>query len=199
MLKTLINNDTTDKESIHSYLPVYETILSPLRESAKRVLEIGIERGGSLKLWNDYFPNAEIMGFDIQEKVPDFLKNYPRIKTFKTNAYDTKLVSELIQKGYYFNVITDDGPHTLESMIFFAKYYSQLLAPGGVLIIEDIPSDTWIQAIYGCVPSHMKPYCKAYDLRQNKGRFDDILFIIQLPKEKERFPDLNYQEIFIER
>ena len=178
MLKQLIDNDKTDKESIHSYLPLYEAKFSHRRDKVKRVLEIGVERGGSLKLWADYFPNAEVWGFDIAERAPEFLKGHPRIKVFKADAYNKALIAELIQKGMYFDVIVDDGPHTLTSMIFAAKYYSQLLAPNGVLCIEDIPDPDWVDAIYGSVPSHFKSFCEAYDLRQEKKRFDDIMFFI---------------------
>ena len=180
-MEKLCDNNTTDKNTVHSYLPVYEHLLTPIQSSVKRVLEVGVERGGSMKMWAEFFPQAEVWGFDIQDKVPEFLKGHPRVKLFKTNAYDKRVVGDLIQKGLYFDVLIDDGPHTLESMIFFAKYYSQLLAPGGVLVIEDIPDPDWIQAIYGCVPQHLKMHCEAYDLRNNKGRWDDIMFVIKLP------------------
>jgi len=180
-LADLVDNTKTDKNTVHSYLPVYETKFAPRRENVKRVLEIGVLGGGSLLLWAKYFPNAEIWGLDILplEKLPDCVKNHPRIKLIHSvNAYDTKLVGQMIQKGLYFDVLIDDGPHTLESQIFFARYYSQLLAPHGVLCIEDIPNPDWKDAIAGCVPQHFKQYMECYDLRNEKGRFDDIMFFI---------------------
>ena len=186
----LINNNLTDKESIHSYVPVYEHKLGPRRDTVKRVLEVGIERGGSLLLWRDYFPKAEVWGFDIQDHLPACLKDQQRIKVFKANAYQKEIVTDLIQKGLYFDVIVDDGPHTLESMCFFAKYYSQLLAPGGVLCIEDIPNPDWLDAISGCVPTHLRPFMEAYDLRTNKGRFDDIMFFINHQQTPQMPPGL---------
>jgi hypothetical protein len=35
-------------------------------------------------------------------------------------------------------MVLDDGPHTLESMIKFIEFYSQILADDGILIIEDV-------------------------------------------------------------
>ena len=32
-----------------------------------KVLEVGVEAGTSLRMWKEYFPNAEIHGFDIDE------------------------------------------------------------------------------------------------------------------------------------
>ena len=41
---------------------------APLKTEPLRVLEIGIERGGSLLMWRDYFPNAQVFGIDITDK-----------------------------------------------------------------------------------------------------------------------------------
>ena len=66
-LVDLVNNNRTDKNTVHSYLPLYENLLSDKKESAKNILEIGIQGGGSIKLWHDYFPNAVIYGADIMQ------------------------------------------------------------------------------------------------------------------------------------
>lgn len=195
-LTQLADPQTTDKGSTHSYLEIYESLFSSRRNTVKRVIEIGVERGGSIKLWAEYFPTAEVVGFDIKLNVTPYNQ---RVKLFQGNAYNTTLVAQLIQKGIYADVIIDDGPHTLESMVFFVKYYSQLLAPGGVLIVEDIPDPLWVQALYGCVPQHLKPYCKAFDIRKNKGRWDDILFVIDLPVQKKKIDGILYDEIFLEK
>ncbi len=48
----------------------------------------------------------------------------------------------------------------------------------GILIIEDVQSYDWIKVLKNEVPEHLKKYIKVYDLRQNKGRYDDIVFSI---------------------
>jgi hypothetical protein len=48
----------------------------------------------------------------------------------------------------------------------------------GILMIEDVQSEGWIDILKENVPDHLKPYVKVYDLRQNKGRYDDIVFTI---------------------
>lgn len=58
-------NDLTDKHTVHAYMDTYESKFAPRRFTAKRVLEIGINHGGSLRMWHDYFPNAEIYAIDI--------------------------------------------------------------------------------------------------------------------------------------
>jgi len=46
----------------HNYTEVYEYFFLPLKYAPIRILEIGIEEGGSLRLWEKYFPNATIFG-----------------------------------------------------------------------------------------------------------------------------------------
>ena len=56
------------KVSIHkweNYFEIYESYFSKFRKRIARVLEIGIQYGGSLKMWKEYFGNAKIFGIDI--------------------------------------------------------------------------------------------------------------------------------------
>jgi hypothetical protein len=72
----------------------------------------------------------------------------------------------------------DDGPHTLESMKTFIKLYSQLMTDDGILIIEDVQEWDWIEILKRETPDDLKKYIVVHDLRKNKNRHDDILFII---------------------
>ena len=71
-LEEIVDNSRTDKNTIHSYLPLYEKLLKNKKETAKNVLEVGIgdfnqgiTNGGSIKLWHDYFINATVHALDI--------------------------------------------------------------------------------------------------------------------------------------
>ena len=72
----------------------------------------------------------------------------------------------------------DDGPHTLQSMIQFIKLYSQIMTDDGILMIEDVQSWDWLDALKNAVPENLKPFIKIYDLRPNKNQYDDIVFTI---------------------
>ena len=77
VLIDLIDNKRTDKNTVHSYLDLYERLFYKKRSSALNILEIGIKDGGSIKLWRDYFSNAHIYGLDCVSinKLWDELKN----------------------------------------------------------------------------------------------------------------------------
>ena len=181
-LVDLVDNSRTDKNTIHSYLDLYQKLLSCKKDTAKNVLEIGIWMGGSIQLWNDFFPNATIYGVDIidREYVWDKIKDNNKIFLYtSTDGYNEKFVnSEFLHKNIQFDFMLDDGPHTFESMVQFIILYSPLMTEDGILIIEDVQSWDWIELLKNVVPENLKQYIKIYDLRENKNRWDDIVFTI---------------------
>jgi hypothetical protein len=191
-LKELVNNLHTDKNTRHSYLDLYQKLLCSKKNTAKNILEIGIgyhsePNGGSIKLWHDYFLNANIYALDIQhiDGIWDEIKNKDRITLLTSiNAYDEAIFKELfLDKNIKFDMMLDDGPHTLESMKQFIKLYSQIIAEDGILMIEDVQSIDWIDELKSVVPENLKKYIQSYDLRANKGRYDDIVFVINKNKK----------------
>jgi cephalosporin hydroxylase len=181
-LYNIINSDKTDKNTVHSYLDLYQQLFSNKQFSAKNILEIGIDRGGSIKLWSDFFINATIYGLDTMniDSVWEEIINIHNIKLYTSyDAYDPNLFNDVfLRSNIKFDVLLDDGPHTLESMILFIKLYSQIMTDDGILIIEDVQSIKWINDLINAVPENLKSYIKYYDLRKNKNRFDDIVFTI---------------------
>ena len=185
----LIDNSLTDKNTSHSYISTYERLFSSKKMFKNNILEIGIgepkqnkENGGSIKLWFDYFPNSTIYGLDIIDisNVNDIIKNNDRIKLFTSiNAYDTTFIENtFVKNDIKFDILIDDGPHTLDSMIFFVTHYLPLLNETGVLVIEDIPDITWINILIQNVPEEYRNFIQIEDLRHVKNRWDDIMFII---------------------
>lgn len=184
-LPEIVDNTKTDKNTSHSYLDLYEKLLNSKKNTAKNVLEIGIWDGGSIKLWHDYFNQATIYGLDITNRIPDIINNNDRIKLYmSTNAYDMMFIkNQLINKDVRFDVIVDDGPHSLDSMVVFLSQYSKLLTEDGILILEDIPSIDWIESLKECVPEHLRCFIEVYDLRHIKNRWDDIVLVINKSKK----------------
>jgi cephalosporin hydroxylase len=181
-LVDLVNNSKTDKNTVHSYLPLYQTLLFKKKETALHVLEVGIYHGGSIKLWSDFFTNANVYGLDIMNinDVCENIKNNEKIKLYTSyDAYNNDLfTNNFLNKNIKFDFMLDDGPHTLESMKQFIKLYSQIMKEDGILIIEDVQSWDWIDILINEVPEHLKQFIKTYDLRENKNRYDDIVFTI---------------------
>lgn len=181
-LVEIVNNLRTDKNTVHSYLPLYQKLLISKKESAKNVLEVGIHLGGSIKLWRDFFTNANVYGIDIinMNNIWEGIKNDEKIILHtSTDAYNRDFfITHFLNKNIKCDFMLDDGPHTLESMKQFIKLYSQIMTDDGILIIEDVQSWNWIDILKNEVPENLKQFIKVYDLRQNKNRYDDIVFTI---------------------
>ena len=187
----LINTNQyyTDKNTAHSYFHIYDKLFTPIRNTAKNILEIGIpaftqKNGGGLLLWKLYFENATIYGVDTlsEDRLYHIVKKEKKIITYtETNAYSQAFVSSLMEQNIKFDVIIDDGPHTLETQCKFIELYTPLLNEHGILVIEDVPDIERIDKFKELTPEHLKPYIQVYDVRHIKNRFDDILFVIALP------------------
>ena len=135
-----------------------------------------------------FFINATIYGLDIINihNIWDDIKN---IKLY--TSYDVynpiNFNNVFLKSNIKFDVLIDDGSHTLESMILFIQLYSQIMTDDGILIIEDVQSINWINDLINAVPENLKSYIKYYDLRKNKDRYDDIVFTIDISNNINEF------------
>lgn len=181
-LVELADNSRTDKNTVHSYLPLYQQLLIHKKETAKNVLEVGVHHGGSIKLWSDFFTNATVHGLDIihiNTVWPEIRNKNNIILHTSCDAYNYDYFNTNFKsKNIQFDFMLDDGPHTLDSMKNFITMYSQLMTDDGILIIEDVQSWDWIKILENTVPEHLQKFVKIYDLRPNKNRYDDIVFTI---------------------
>ena len=127
----------TDKgPSGHDFTEAYEHFFSPLRAEPIRILEIGIDRGGSLLMWRDYFPNAQIFGIDIEDRSD---MDSDRIHTFVADQSSREQLGEFLAKfpGPY-DIILDDGGHSMEQQQVSLGTLFRQVRPGGYYVVEDV-------------------------------------------------------------
>jgi len=137
----------TDKWPHHHYTPHYHEMFKDRRREVKKVLEIGIgddsmkntipdyKPGASLRMWSEYFENAEIIGLDNN---PNLLINKGRIRSFLCDQGDAVQLQGVYCITTGFDLIVDDGCHVPEVQVLSAKMLVPLLAPGGIYVIEDV-------------------------------------------------------------
>jgi hypothetical protein len=95
----------------HHYLPIYESLFNPFVGSSVKVLEIGVLRGGSLKLWREYFgTDAQIFGIDIDPAAKQY--ETEGIKIFIGDQSDKKFLVDVLDEVGGFDIVIDDGGHT---------------------------------------------------------------------------------------
>lgn len=157
----------TDKNRVHSYGDFYEKLLAPIRMHATRILEVGIMKGESLKVWRDYFPYARICGIDVDPKSNDLQFDDDRIITCAMDS--TKPESPRFQSNY-FDLIIDDGSHEILHQVatYCNLWYS--LSIGSIYVCEDIQNITYANMMVRCFGGQVE------DLRHIKNRDDDIIW-----------------------
>jgi SAM-dependent methyltransferase len=145
------NKSQSDKNHMHKYAIVYDYIINShylLKGSPLNLLEIGIRRGDSIDVWDNSPLFNKIVGVDIQtqEQYEKFLEDENIKWDFSdkvtllpgVDGYSKEFTQTLKDKNEQFDIILDDGDHMFESQIKFFNLYYDLLAPGGVIMCEDI-------------------------------------------------------------
>ena len=120
----------------HDYVEIYDLFFQPVRERVERVLEIGVFKGDSMRLWEAYFPTAHIYGLDI---VDSSAHDTDRITTAIADQADRMQLGAFIEaEGSDFDIILDDGGHTMEQQQISFGFLFPHVRPGGLYVIEDI-------------------------------------------------------------
>jgi SAM-dependent methyltransferase len=132
-----------DSHHCHPYSLFYHALFRKMRTEPLNFCEIGIAEGRSLLMWNDYFPNAAIYGFEkYQIWLDNWATNYSDKERVHVNPIDVRIEdsirNSLSATNTQFDCIIDDSSHFFYDMIRIIRTSLQFLKPGGMIIIEDI-------------------------------------------------------------
>lgn len=126
----------------HHYLEVYERHLSAFRRRPVRMLEIGVQNGGSLQMWRRYFgPEAILHGLDIDERCRQIDDADLRIHI--GSQTDAGLLDAIVDEMGGIDVVLDDGSHRWAHQIATFEHLWPRLADRGVYICEDTQTSYW--------------------------------------------------------
>lgn len=121
----------TDKATFHKYLDFYEKHL-PDRSFSGRLLEIGVMDGCSIRMWREYYPNAEIVGIDTGLQVDLRIDGTTLLELDGTKPEHTTQLGT-------FDIIIDDASHmTKDQQKSFEHLFYNQLNKGGLYILEDL-------------------------------------------------------------
>lgn len=121
----------TDKLWHHRYGEAYDSLFSRFdREAKLNILEVGTQKGSTLLAWKEYFPNANVIGVDIVDVVPE--------KYRKDNV--TRIIADIKKVDFDegFDIIIDDGSHYLGDMVYVVANHFMTMKDKGVMILEDV-------------------------------------------------------------
>jgi len=125
----------------HAYTAIYDLLFSSIRHKPLIVGEIGIESNHSVMCWREYFPAAQLTGWEYYhdkmiKAVDDALSNTRYI--YMDVGSEASIADGFRRAVSEFDIIIDDSTHNFDDQMRVLKYVHEYLKPGGYFIIEDI-------------------------------------------------------------
>ncbi len=127
-------NGTDKAYEYNHYLNKYEFFLQRDRESIETVIELGVYMGASLSMWEEYFPNARIIGVDFDSRCEKYSFGRKEVMIKDLSKED----SLLYLTQYAPDIVIDDASHRWSHQIMAFSILFPKLSNGGIYILEDI-------------------------------------------------------------
>jgi hypothetical protein len=139
----------TDKAE-HLFTVIYESKFQHLRNKNLKFLEIGLWLGSSIRMWREYFKNAEVYGADLfsESEMKEHVQNINKTQNlnlevnwgndFNFIKLNQEKKTELLKLDNDFDIIVEDGGHTMYQQQISLSILIDKLKSGGYYIIEDV-------------------------------------------------------------
>lgn len=125
------------------YFDVYERHVGKFVGKSPRILEIGVYQGGSLELWHRYFgEGTKVVAVDINKECLEYKYDYD-VEILLGDQADRNFWKEFFPKYGQFDIIIDDGGHTMNQQIVTVEECFNHLKDNGVLVVEDTHTSYW--------------------------------------------------------
>jgi hypothetical protein len=128
----------------HNFLPYYWMHFRDVRFDVRSVLEIGVETGSSLRMWEEFFPSAIICGIDVDPQCRSVEGDRRRILI--GDQGDAGFLRRVVRESERpFDVVIDDGSHRVDHQLKTFEELFPMMSDHGIYVIEDTG---------GCVADH---------------------------------------------
>lgn len=125
----------------HHFTRLYEALLRYRRRDVRSVLEVGIDKGASLRMWADWFPNAKVYGIDkeyLQVHVPF------RVRIGIADQADRDALRRCAEQfAPPFDLVVEDGGHEMIQQQVSLAVLLPMLVVGGWYFLEDLHTSFW--------------------------------------------------------
>ncbi len=133
----------------HHYFDIYTRYFGRYRDRPITMLEIGVFRGGSLRMWKEYFhTDSTIVGIDIDQSCLAHEIADQNVFVRIGSQADPGFLAEVNGEFGPFDIILDDGSHkTHHQIISFGVLFRSALRDGGCYMVEDVHTNYWIKHV----------------------------------------------------
>ena len=140
-----INNIGIGIDKHLRYFDLYERYFNKYRGKSINLLEIGVQNGGSTKMWKYYFthniPNVNIYGVDIDPRCKDVEED--GIKIFIGSQTDREFWRKLKNEIPKVDILIDDGGHKMNQQIITLEEMYDHITDDGLYWCEDTSTSYW--------------------------------------------------------
>jgi hypothetical protein len=125
------------------YFEIYERYLSRFKGTPCTYLEIGVSKGGSLEIFQEYLgEKARLVGVDINPECKQYERD--QVEILIGDQSDGTFMGDVVAAKGPFDIIIDDGGHVSDQqLVSFLTLFPQL-KEGGVYIVEDLHTTFWL-------------------------------------------------------
>lgn len=123
-----------------AYTDVYERYLRSWRLRRFTLLELGVWRGNSLRMWNAFFPRATVVGLDLE---PAAVERAPEFEIAVGSQADPDVLDGILARHPDVRLVVDDASHITSLTIASFRHLFPRLPRGSLYIIEDTSPTTY--------------------------------------------------------
>lgn len=145
-IRACFNSSTVRTMKGHTYFSTYERYFREFKSRGTKIkfLEIGIWNGGSIDLWNKYFGhNIELHMIDINNSCTKLMNKFSNVYIHIGDQANPLFLKRIVDTHGGFDIIIDDGGHTMSQQNVSFEVLFQYVNPGGIYICEDLHTSYW--------------------------------------------------------
>lgn len=130
-------NKIAKDQGVDGFCDAYERTIP--RADIKRMIEIGVQSGGSLRMWRAWFPGVEMIGVDDGQAAVDAA---PEFRVMLGDQTDPAFLATVAAVGP-FDLVIDDGGHRSKQHNVSFDVLWPAVTPGGWYVVEDLHTSYW--------------------------------------------------------
>jgi hypothetical protein len=126
------------------YFEIYDSHFSRFKNKNPVILEIGVYKGGSIEMWEQYFgKGVQIYGVDINPNCKKLERE--NVTILIGSQEEVSFLQELKKKIIAADIIIDDGGHTMSQLKTSFEQLYDLVKEDGIYLAEDLHTCYWYQ------------------------------------------------------
>lgn len=190
---------------------LYDRYFGEFADQPVTLLELGVHRADSTKVFASYFKNGKVIGVDLNPPAGDF-SDYPNIILERADQGDAARLRDICGQhaSAGLDLVIDDAAHV--GFLSLASYRAllPLLKPGGLYVVEDWGTGYWNdwldgqefrESDVGWVEGGVRRRIRSHDFGMVgflKSVFEDISFDIAATRagQRTRTPTLEFLHVY---